>query len=87
MTLQRMDNVLIVVNDLTAAKGVFIELGMELEGEMPLAGLWVDQVVGLENVQCDRDCQVDCVFRPITPESVRQSEWPIGCESVPSLAA
>ncbi|GAA5530780.1 hypothetical protein [Herpetosiphon gulosus] len=34
-----------------------------------------------------RDCQVDCVFRPITPESVRQSEWPIGCESVPSLAA
>lgn len=33
------------------------------------------------------DCQVDCVFRPITPESVRQSEWPIGCESVPSSAA
>lgn len=53
MALQRMDNVLIVVNDLAAAKTFFIELGMELEGEMPLAGPWVDQVVGLENVQCE----------------------------------
>ena len=35
MTLQRMDNVLIVVDDLEAAKAFFVELGMELEGEMP----------------------------------------------------
>src|SRR5690242_2653728 len=49
----RMDNVLIVVNDMAAAKAFFIELGMELEGEMPLAGHWVDLVVGLENVQCE----------------------------------
>ncbi|MBM7846754.1 VOC family protein [Herpetosiphon giganteus] len=53
MALQRMDNVLIVVNDLAAAKAFFLELGMELEGEMPLAGPWVDQVVGLENVECE----------------------------------
>ena len=53
MTLQRMDNVLIVVDDLEAAKAFFIELGMKLEGEMPLAGRWVDLVVGLENVQCE----------------------------------
>ena len=53
MTLQRMDNVLIVVDDLEAAKAFFVELGMELEGEMPLAGRWVDLVVGLENVQCE----------------------------------
>ena len=33
MTLQRMDNVLIVVDDLEAAKAFFAELGMELEGE------------------------------------------------------
>jgi predicted enzyme related to lactoylglutathione lyase len=26
---------------------------MELEGEMPLEGRWVDRVVGLENVQCE----------------------------------
>lgn len=38
MTLQRMNTVLIVVNDLEAAKAFFIELGIELEGEMPLEG-------------------------------------------------
>ena len=33
MTLKRMDNVLIVVEDLEAAKAFFVELGMELEEE------------------------------------------------------
>ena len=53
MTLQRMDNVLIVVDDLEAAKAFFVELGMELEGEMPVEGRWVDLVVGLENVRAE----------------------------------
>lgn len=53
MTLKRMDNVLIVVEDLEAAKEFFFELGMELEGEMPLEGRFVDRVVGLENVRCE----------------------------------
>jgi catechol 2,3-dioxygenase-like lactoylglutathione lyase family enzyme len=53
MTLQRMDNVLIVVDDLEAAKAFFVELGMELEGEMPVEGRLVDLVVGLENVRCE----------------------------------
>ena len=53
MTLQRMDNVLIVVDNLEAAKAFFVELGMELEGETPLEGPWVDRVVGLENVRCE----------------------------------
>jgi catechol 2,3-dioxygenase-like lactoylglutathione lyase family enzyme len=53
MTIQRMDNVLIVVDDLEAAKAFFVELGMELEGEMPVEGRWVDQVVGLENVRAE----------------------------------
>jgi catechol 2,3-dioxygenase-like lactoylglutathione lyase family enzyme len=53
MTLQRMDNVLIVVDDLEAAKAFFIELGMELEGEMPVGGSWVDRIIGLENVRCE----------------------------------
>ena len=48
-----MDNVLIVVDDLEAAKAFFGELGMELEGEMPLKGRWVDRIIGLENVQCE----------------------------------
>ncbi len=53
MTLKRMDNVLIVVEDLEAVKAFFIELGMELEGEMPLQGRSVDRLVGLENVRCE----------------------------------
>jgi catechol 2,3-dioxygenase-like lactoylglutathione lyase family enzyme len=53
MTLQRMDNVLIVVDDLEAAKAFFVELGMVLEGETAVEGRWVDIVVGLENVRCE----------------------------------
>lgn len=53
MTLQRMDNVLIVVDDLEAAKAFFVELGMELEGETLVEGRWVDRVVGLENVRAE----------------------------------
>jgi catechol 2,3-dioxygenase-like lactoylglutathione lyase family enzyme len=53
MTLQRMDNVLIVVDDLEAAKAFFAELGMELEGEATNEGPWVDQTVGLDGVRSD----------------------------------
>ena len=53
MTLKRMDNVLIVVDDLEAAKAFFVELGMELEGQMPVEGRSVDLLVGLENVRCE----------------------------------
>ena len=53
MTLQRMDNVLIVVEDLEAATAFFAELGMELEGEATNEGRWVDRVVRLEGVRCD----------------------------------
>jgi catechol 2,3-dioxygenase-like lactoylglutathione lyase family enzyme len=38
MTIQQMDNVLIVVDDLEAAKAFFAELGMELEGETQVEG-------------------------------------------------
>lgn len=53
MTLQRMDNVLIVVDDLEAAKAFFVELGMELEGQTTVEGHWVDRVVGLKNVRSE----------------------------------
>ena len=53
MTLQRMDNVLIVVEDLEAAKAFFAELGMDLEGEATNEGPSVDKVVGLNDVRCD----------------------------------
>src|SRR5215470_10031657 len=51
MTLQRMDNVLIVVDDLEAVKAFFVELGMELEGETTVEGLSVDRLIGLQNVR------------------------------------
>src|SRR3954462_87558 len=53
MTLQRMDNVLIVVDDLEAAKAFFTELGMELDGETTVEGEWAGRVIGLENVRAD----------------------------------
>ena len=53
MTLQRMDNILIVVEDLEAAKAFFAELGMELEGETQVEGRSVDRVVGLDDVRAD----------------------------------
>jgi catechol 2,3-dioxygenase-like lactoylglutathione lyase family enzyme len=48
-----MDNVLIVVDDLEAAKAFFIELGMELEGQATVEGPSVDRLVGLEGVRSD----------------------------------
>ena len=51
--LQRMDNVLIVVEDLEAAKAFFAELGMELDAETQVEGPWVGSVVGLEDVRAD----------------------------------
>jgi catechol 2,3-dioxygenase-like lactoylglutathione lyase family enzyme len=53
VAIHRMDNVLIVVDDLEAAKAFFIELGMELEGQTQVEGRWVDQVVGLDNVRSE----------------------------------
>jgi catechol 2,3-dioxygenase-like lactoylglutathione lyase family enzyme len=51
VTIQRMDHVGIVVDDLEAATAFFIELGLELQGEGQVEGEWVDRVVGLEGVR------------------------------------
>ena len=51
MTLKRMDNVLIVVDDLEAAKAFFIELGLTLEGETTVEGPAVGRLIGLEDVR------------------------------------
>ncbi|MFP2900889.1 VOC family protein, partial [Corallococcus sp. 4LFB] len=53
MTLRRMDHVGIVVDDLAAAIAFFVELGLELEGEAPVEGRWVDRVAGLDSVRAD----------------------------------
>ena len=53
MTIQRMDNVGIVVDDLEAAMAFFVELGMEREGTAQIDGLWADRTVGLDGVRSD----------------------------------
>jgi catechol 2,3-dioxygenase-like lactoylglutathione lyase family enzyme len=53
MTIQRMDHVGIVVEDLAAARAFFVELGLEPRGEASVEGGWVDRVVGLEGVRAD----------------------------------
>lgn len=47
MTLKRMDNVGIVVEDLDAAIEFFRELGLELEGQAMIDGEWAGRVTGL----------------------------------------
>ena len=53
MTIQRMDNVGIVVDDLAAAIAFFVDLGLELEGEATVEGPLVDRLVGLGGVRSD----------------------------------
>lgn len=53
MTLQRMDHVGIVVDDLAAATEFFAELGLELQGEGAVEGRWVDRIVGLDGVRTE----------------------------------
>ena len=53
MTVLRMDNVLIVVEDLKAAIAFFTELGLELEGQTTVEGEWVDRIIGLDGSRSD----------------------------------
>jgi catechol 2,3-dioxygenase-like lactoylglutathione lyase family enzyme len=53
MTVKRMDNVGIVVEDLDAAIEFFTELGLELEGRAPIAGEWADGVTGLRDMRVE----------------------------------
>lgn len=51
MTIKRMDNVLIVVDDLEAVKAFFIELGLRLEGESTVEGPLIGSLIGLQDVR------------------------------------
>jgi catechol 2,3-dioxygenase-like lactoylglutathione lyase family enzyme len=53
MTIQRVEHVGIVVEDLAAATEFFVELGLVLQGEGSVEGRWVDRVVGLEGVRVE----------------------------------
>lgn len=51
MAITRMDNVLLVVDDLEAVKSFFIQLGLKLEGESTVDGPLIGKLIGLENVR------------------------------------
>lgn len=53
MTVKRMDNVGIVVEDLDAAVAFFTELGLQLEGRAPIEGAWADGVTGLRDMRVE----------------------------------
>ena len=53
MTVQRMDHVGMVVDDLAAAIEFFAELGLEMQGEGAVEGRWVDRIVGLDGVRTE----------------------------------
>jgi catechol 2,3-dioxygenase-like lactoylglutathione lyase family enzyme len=51
MKIHRIDHVGVIVNDLPAAKAFFLDFGLEVQGEGELEGEWLDQIVGLNDVQ------------------------------------
>src|SRR5262245_37456550 len=53
MTGLRMDNVLLVVDDLDAAIAFFADLGLELEGRTTVDGPSVDRLIGLDGVRSE----------------------------------
>src|SRR3979411_807723 len=53
MTVQRLEHIGIVVDDLAAATAFFTALGLEVEGEASVEGSLVDRINGLEGVRAD----------------------------------
>jgi len=53
MSVERMDNVGIVVEELEDAIEFFTELGLELEGRAPIEGEWADGVTGLHAMRVE----------------------------------
>lgn len=53
MTVQRLEHIGIVVDDLAAATAFFAALGLEVEGEASVEGGSVDRINGLEGVRAD----------------------------------
>jgi catechol 2,3-dioxygenase-like lactoylglutathione lyase family enzyme len=53
MSVQRLEHIGIVVDDLAAASAFFAALGLEVEGETSVEGELVDRVNGLKGVRAD----------------------------------
>ncbi|WP_058307875.1 VOC family protein [Gracilibacillus massiliensis] len=51
MKIQRIDHVGVIVDDLSAAKEFFLDLGLEMLGEGEVEGDWVERIIGLNDVK------------------------------------
>jgi catechol 2,3-dioxygenase-like lactoylglutathione lyase family enzyme len=51
VTIRRMDNVLLVVDDLESVKAFFIDLGLQFEGETMVEGPLIGKLIGLKDVR------------------------------------
>ena len=76
--LLRMDNVLIVVDDLEVAKAFFVELGLKFAGETTVEDPSVDRLIGVQNIRAtlvlmrtpDGHGQIE-LDKVHTPEAIR----------------
>lgn len=83
MKIKHVDHVGIVVQDLEAAKGFFVDLGFTVMAEMPIQGEWVERIIGLSGVSEDLamlqapDGQLNLELvkfhQPADPEGIRPS--------------
>jgi len=87
MTVKRMDNVGIVVEDIDAAIEFFIELGLELEGRAPVEGAVLREVRGGIHVRTPRDrgaggqqhggpSRGDCLYQSSHMPSIEVAQCP-----------
>lgn len=53
MKINRIDHVGVIVNDLSAAKAFFLDLGLVVQGEGEFQGKWLDRIVGLDDVKTE----------------------------------
>jgi catechol 2,3-dioxygenase-like lactoylglutathione lyase family enzyme len=67
MTVKRMENAGIVVEDIDAAIEFFTELGLEFEGRAPIEGDWEDGVTGLRDMFTVEDIDNTLARRGIKP--------------------
>jgi catechol 2,3-dioxygenase-like lactoylglutathione lyase family enzyme len=49
----QLHHISVVVTDIEAATAFFAELGLELEGQMPVEGEWVDRINAIEGLRCE----------------------------------
>lgn len=84
MKIKRMDHVSINVNDLSAAKAFFLDLGLEVQGEWEAEGEWLGRIVGLTDAKTScvalrtRDGQVWIeLVKYISPSDEREIQKPL----------